>query len=326
MSTLGFAAKGTRLRTAMVCSSLVLLVLPGGAGGTATRPGAQLTQVRIATLPLEPAALAYYAKERGFFARQGIDADVVSLQAPPQLLPALISGDVQFSGFNVGGVALAKSAGAPIRVVSAGALWRGAAPTSGLVAAPGRNIKRPRDLVGRRVAIDAKNTIAHIGLLKWLKRGGVSADDVRLVEMPFPLMLGPLKRRTVDAAYLPEPYLTLAKTQGAKPVAPAFNAVCSSDCLLTFWLARKDMSPDLAARFRNAIQAAAIWANKKRNDRASAAILAKYVPIPKSALAKMNRTRFAERLRPAMAQPWIDAYAEFGVIPESFRAIDLVKG
>ena len=109
-------------------------------------------------------------------------------------------------------------------------------------------------------------------------------------------------------------------------MARAFDAVCSSDCLLTFWNAHKDMSPELAARFRNAIQAAAVWANKKQNDRASAAILAKYVAIPKSALAKMNRTRFAERLRPAMAQPWIDAYAEFGVIPESFRAIDLVKG
>jgi hypothetical protein len=42
-------------------------------------------------------------------------------------------------------------------------------------------------------------------------------------------------------------------------------------------------------------------------------------------MAKMTRTRFAERLRPASAQPWIDAYAEFGVIPTSFRAIDLVK-
>jgi hypothetical protein len=68
-----------------------------------------------------------------------------------------------------------------------------------------------------------------------------------------------------------------------------------------------------------------VWANQKRNDAASAAILAKYVPIDKAALAKMSRTRFAQRLRPAMAQPWIDAYAEFGVIPASFRALDLVK-
>ncbi len=28
---------------------------------------------------------------------------------------------------------------------------------------------------------------------------------------------------------------------------------------------------------------------------------------------------------PGSAQPWIDAYAELGFIPASFRAIDLVK-
>jgi hypothetical protein len=42
-------------------------------------------------------------------------------------------------------------------------------------------------------------------------------------------------------------------------------------------------------------------------------------------IAKMTRTSYARRLRPALAQPWIDVYAEFGVIPASFSANDLVK-
>ena len=46
------------------------------------------------------------------------------------------------------------------------------------------------------------------------------------------------------------------------------------DCLLTAWMAhRKDVSADLAARFRNAVQAAAVWANQKRNQAASGRIL-----------------------------------------------------
>ena len=85
------------------------------------------------------------------------------------------------------------------------------------------------------------------------------------------------------------------------------------------------MDSILAARFRNAIQAAAVWANKPANDAASGAILARYAPIDRAVIAKMTRTRFSERLRPALAQPWIDAFAEFGVLPASFRAIDLVR-
>jgi hypothetical protein len=47
---------------------------------------------------------------------------------------------------------------------------------------------------------------------------------------------------------------------------------------------------------------------------------------PSRGLVKhMARTSFATRLRPALAQPWIDTYAEFGVIPKSFAAIELVK-
>jgi hypothetical protein len=39
----------------------------------------------------------------------------------------------------------------------------------------------------------------------------------------------------------------------------------------------------------------------------------------------MKRSSFGTRLRPSLAQPWLDAFAEFGVIPSGFEAIDLVK-
>jgi ABC-type nitrate/sulfonate/bicarbonate transport system substrate-binding protein len=88
-----------------------------------------------------------------------------------------------------------------------------------------------------------------------LKRGGVSADDVRFSEIPFAQMLGPLSRGTIDAAVLPEPFLTLATQRGAWRVADIFDAVCSRNCLLTIWMGRRDIDSNLTARFRNAIQA-----------------------------------------------------------------------
>ena len=86
-----------------------------------------------------------------------------------------------------------------------------------------------------------------------------------------------------------------------------------------------DIDSDLAARFRNAIQAAAAWANQEENDHTSGDILAKYSRLNRALIAKVTRTRFATRLTPALAQPWIDVYAEFGVIPASYSASDLVK-
>jgi NitT/TauT family transport system substrate-binding protein len=308
-----------------LCAVVVAVAPAGAAASSAAGGGLALTPVRIAVLPVEPTAQAIYAKARGFFAKQGIDAQITVLADPPQIVAAVLSGDAQFSSLSIGGLATLKSRGAPVRLVASGALYRRAAPTTALVAAPGKRITRARDLVGKRIAIDTKNTIAHIGLLRWLKRNGVSPGDVQFTELPFAQMLGPLTHGDVDAAVLPEPFLTLATERRAKRVAYIFNSVCSRDCLITIWMSRKDMDPNLAARFRNAIQAAAVWANKKRNKRASGAILGKYAPIDAAVIAKMTRTRFSTRLRPAQAQPWIDTFAEFGVIPASFSASDLVK-
>jgi hypothetical protein len=200
---------------------LVALVLGGNARSASPPAGAsaQPTTVTIATLPLEAAGLAFYAEHRGYFRRQGINAKLLVLSDPTGLVAALLSGQAQFSGVNIGGAAILKSRDAPVRVVAAGALYRPKAPTSALVTTASKGIAGARDLIGKRIAIDAQNTIAHIGLLKWLKRNGVSESEVHLTTIPFAQMLGPLRHGIVDAAMLPEPFLTLALQQHAKRVA-----------------------------------------------------------------------------------------------------------
>jgi NitT/TauT family transport system substrate-binding protein len=310
-----------------LCGLALLAVPLGGSAIAAPGSGAQLRTVKVAILPLEPTAQVLYAKHRGFFRKQGLDVEIEVLNDPTQTAASVISGAVQFSAVNAGALASMEAREAPVRSVAAGALFdpKAKAKTSALVAMPGKRIRRARDLVGKRIAIDLENTIAHIGVLKWLKSNGVERDQVRFTTLPFAQMLGPLVRGDFDAALLPEPYLTLAEERGARHVAHPFDAVCSRQCLLTMWIARKDIDADLAARYRNAIQAAAVWANERRNDDTSAAILARYVPVKLALLRKTKRTLFATRLRVSLAQPWIDVFAEFGVIPKSFPAADLLK-
>jgi NitT/TauT family transport system substrate-binding protein len=148
---------------------------------------------------------------------------------------------------------------------------------------------------------------------------------VKINFVVFPDMLASLSKGDVDAAFLPEPYITQAVQQGSKIVAYPFNAVCPKTCLITFWMAQANVDANLTARFRNAVQNAAVWANQDKNDAASAKILMQYVPIDAKVAAKMRRTRFGTRLRVGLAQPFIDAFIEFGVVPEGFKAIELVK-
>jgi NitT/TauT family transport system substrate-binding protein len=312
------------MKTLRASLCLAVLALVASSGSAAT-PSAPLTKVTLAVLPVEPTALAYYAKERGFFRRQGIDAKLTPLFDPAQIVAAVLSGHAQFSSINTGAIAVLKSKRAPVKVVAAGALYRRQAPTTALVAAPGKGITRPGDLVGKVIAIEAPNNLAHIGLMKWLKRNGVAPGRVRLLEIPFAQMLGALAHGSADYAVLPEPFLTLGSERGVTRIAYIFDAVCPRSCLSTFYMARGDVDPSLALRFRKAIQAAAVWANQNRNRRASGELLARYTDVEAAVIRKVTRTRFAERLDPALAQPWIDAFAEFHVIPKRFPAGDLVK-
>jgi NitT/TauT family transport system substrate-binding protein len=305
----------------------LLLVSLGGSAIAAPAGSQQLQTVKVAILPLEPTAQVMYAKHRGFFKKQGLDVRIEVLADPTQTPAALISGNVQFAALNLGGLAFLKTAGAPIKAVAAGALYdhNSKTKTSALVAMPSKSIRSARDLVGKRIAVDQLNTIAHLGMLKWLKQRGVQGNQVSFTTLAFAQMLGPLVKGEFDAAFLPEPYLTLAQDRGARVVAYPFDAVCSGQCLLTMWSARRDIDKGLAARYRAAIQAASVWANQPRNRAASAKILAKYVAMKPALLARIKRTTFATRLRTAPAQPWIDVFAELGVIPKSFPASDLVK-
>ena len=89
------------------------------------------------------------------------------------------------------------------------------------------------------------------------EKSGVDGDDVKINFIPFPEMLASLAQGTIDAAFVPEPYLTHALQQGSKVIAYPCNAVCAKTCVLAFWIARANVDANLAARFRNAIQNAA---------------------------------------------------------------------
>jgi NitT/TauT family transport system substrate-binding protein len=313
-------------RNGILCLLAALLtVIAAGYAAAATRDGQQLRKVTVAIIGIDATGQVMYAKHRGFFARQGIDAEITVVADGTQTVPAVLSGQAQFAGIPVPALAALKANGGPVRAVAGGAVYEPGTRTTVLMAAPGKQIRRARDLVGKRVAMDFRNSIAHIGFLRWLKRGGVAEDDVDISFVAFPQMIGPLLRGQLDAAWLPEPFATVALQRGARLVARPFDATCSEDCLLTVWMARKDMDPELAARFRNAVQAAAVWANQKRNQAASGRILTRYAPVPPAVLAKMARFSYATHLRVRMGQPWLDLYAEYKLIPESFTAADLVK-
>ena len=285
----------------------------------------QLTKVTIAMLPLEPTAQAMYAKHRAMFRKQGIDADLKFLSEGTQTIPALLSGDADFVNIGLPSLAALKSKGGPVKVVAAAVLYNPKKADAVIVAAPGRRLVRARDLVGKTLSVGGPNSPGQLGALAWLEKNGIDADDVKIQYVPFPQVVGALAGGQLDAAVVAEPYLTLALEQGAKQFAKHLDAVCSKTCQIGFWLTRDGVDQNLVARFRNAVQNAAVWANQDKNDQISGRILAKYAPIDSKIIAKMRRATFGTRLRVSLYKPWWPVLVKYGVIPASFKPGDLLK-
>ena len=312
-------------RGATIALGIAVVLVAATAGAATTASADALDAVTIVASPYEPVALAFYADARGFFRQYGIQANVKVFEPGPAIAATLASGEATFAASDIGGFLNGKTRGAPLKLVAGSGLYTPTAPTAALVAAAGKRVVAARDLAGKRIGVDRVGSIAYVALLKWLQRGGVRAEDVQLVFYPFPDMIGPLARGDLDAGVLPEPWLTQAKQQGATLAARIFGAVCSDACLMTLWMARSDVDPSLAARFRNAIQAAAVWADQTQNIPAIDAILSQKTKLPPNVIRDMAHSKFATRLRLHRAEPWLAVYKEFGLIPATFTAPDLVK-
>ena len=166
--------------------------------------------------------------------------------------------------------------------------------------------------------------IAELGVLKWLKVNGVDRSNVKIQYVPFPLMIGPLIQGTFDAAFMPEPYRTQALEKGAKRIANPFQAVYESLCADVLDRAGKCRAePRRAVPERDPVgRHLGEPEEERRNQRQDPREVHRN---QRESDREVARTTFATRLRVSLAQPWLDVFAEYGVIPASFKPIDLVK-
>ncbi|MFG0679388.1 taurine ABC transporter substrate-binding protein [Pseudomonas sp. xss_4] len=111
-------------------------------------------------------------------------------------------------------------------------------------------IKTPQDLVGKKVAVPFVST-GHYSLLAALKHWNIDPAKVQILNLAPPAIIAAWKRGDIDATYVWDPALGVAKESGkvlitsgelAKAGAPTFDA----------WIVRKDFAskhPDVVRAF-----------------------------------------------------------------------------
>lgn len=151
---------------------------------------------------------AFVAKDRGFYAKNGLNAELVQVR-PGIAIAALLSGDADYA--EVLGSAIRSAAkGAPIRAVSTSIK----APFFSLAAHPGT--KGVRDLRGRPIGVTAIGGTNYISTRLLLQHFGVDPDrEAKIIAIgDEKLMYEALKIRRVDAVMVAPPFSVLLKREG----------------------------------------------------------------------------------------------------------------
>lgn len=211
-----------------VVASLLLVVVCGGAVAcgppdTSAPQGdaPEKTTITVGIIPLDVSAGLVAAYKRGFFAAEGLQVKLKTVQSTAPGLPDLIGGSTDVLIGNWVTVldrkvqAQAESVGGLKAIFDA---YQGGENTCVIAAPADSGISQIKDLVGKKIAIPAPNTIADLSVNS-IMRGVASSKQaqVRFVAVGFPVMADAMAAGRVDAAWLCEPFLTRAQVRGIGP-------------------------------------------------------------------------------------------------------------
>ena len=166
--------------------------------------------VTVAALPAADLAGLYVAQDYGFFAQQGLHVRIEKIASSAAVLAAQEKGQVDITAGSYVAYIAAQAAGARFRILAEASALQ--PDTRVLVISANSPIKSVNDLVGKKIGLNGTNSIGTLLISALLAQRGISPAKVTFVTDPggFPAMPAELRDGTWDAAFLAEPYVTVA--------------------------------------------------------------------------------------------------------------------
>jgi NitT/TauT family transport system substrate-binding protein len=248
-----------RTRAALAAASLLLLAACGGGQTPSSGESAPAgpVPVKVSVIPIIDVAPIYLGVQQGFFAAEGLQPELVPAQGGAAIVPAVVSGQVEFGFSNFTSLIIAKSKGLPLKVVAPGAGSTGeqGKDFGGVVVKADSPIKTAKDLTGKRVAVNTLNNINDTTVRASIRAAGGDAKNVGFTELAFPDMLAALDKGNVDAVQVVEPFLATAKKSGDRVIASNYVDTAPGLAIAGYFTSQQTASakPDLVRKFTAAM-------------------------------------------------------------------------
>ena len=241
-------------------------------------------RLRIAYSSISAAyAGIWVARDAGFFAKEGLEDQIIFIPSATQLAQVLVAGDVDIASLGGGPVMAASLSGADLKVIGNNVNKL----IFSIHAKP--EVKTLEELRGKRIAVSRFGSSADIAARAALRKYNMDpAKDVTLMQLgTMSNMFGALKSGAVEASVVSPPTQFLSEKMGFKEIVSVTDmdlAYPNPSMAVSGELIRKQ--PDLIDRFMRAYVRAM---HRARSDRdATIRTLAKYTTVTDPVI--LNRT------------------------------------
>jgi len=169
--------------------------------------------LRLGIMPDADSLPFLVAESEGLFGKNGVDVELVTFANAQERDAAIQAGRLDGAISDVLAAAFLVAGGFDMRVTSA------TDGRYGIAAAPGSGIADAKGLAGKRIGLST-NSIIQYSVDAIAGAAGLASDGFAAVAIPkMPVRMEMLLAGQVDAAGLPEPFLTTAVQRGASLVA-----------------------------------------------------------------------------------------------------------
>lgn len=318
-------------------AALIALLLAGALGSASAAD-----HIRIGVVRSLGAAPIFIGDGKGYFAAQGLDAELVYFDSAQPIAVAAAAGDIDFGCTGMTAAFITLTAQGSLRIIGAGTWEHAGFQSIGFLLsnqAYAAGVRSFKDFAGHSVAITQRGSPLDHDLTRVLDKYHVPLAQVRILPLQSnPNVASALIGGQADAAVqtAANVYALVNKDQ-AKLLGWVGDELPSGQSEGTFTTAKMaNGHPDVVRRFLAAFREAnATWdagfidAAGQRQDQPSAAemvaIAAKYLQQPESVVrVGINYFDPQARIRLSDIQETIDWYADQGMMKPGIKAAQLV--
>jgi NitT/TauT family transport system substrate-binding protein len=275
-------------------------------------------KIRLLVLPFSESLGAVIAEKEGYFKDEGLNVEMKNGGSAPQMVPLLQAGQADIVLSNTVTTLQAIGQGLDATFLAPGAVARTHPPdTTQAIMVLKDAIRSPKDLKGKRVAVNVINSTAWLYTVAFFDKYGLSPNDVRYVEIPFPQMNAPLLNRQVDAITQVEPFRTVlmdtgqVKALGYPYVEVQPNADITQYIALSSWVKTHKSE---AEKFARAVRKGAMFANQ--HVAAAREINQAFTGLNPTLKDRVLLPRFGEAVNPQEIRKTMDLMLKYGLLEQ----------